>query len=80
MTQDEMDMFAQFEAQFDEPDLEDAIDLSKLTDLEISTMFSDVRRDLLASEQMMNPTTERGRELHSQRAALLIEMSRRGMR
>lgn len=65
----------------------DAVDFTKLTDLQISTRFNEVRDRLNELDQMHSDTglsnvesTPEGRELHSERAALLIEMSRRGMR
>lgn len=69
----------------DEPT--DTVDFTKLTDLEISERFNAVRDRLNELDQMHSDTglskvasTPEGRELHSERAALLVEMSKRGMR
>lgn len=65
----------------------DAVDFTKLTDLQISERFNAVRDRLNELDQMHSDTglskvasTPEGRELHSERAALLVEMSKRGMR
>lgn len=64
-----------------------ATDYTKLTNPEISEQFNEVRDRLVALDEMYADTgltkgesTPEGRELHSKRAALLIEMSRRKMR
>lgn len=77
MTED--DMFAKFEEQFDEVDTSTIVDFTKLSDLEVSTLFSDVRTELIKTDEMLHPTTDEGRRLHSERLALLIEMRKRGM-
>lgn len=57
----------------------DVIDLTTLTDLELSNRFNEVRDALLAIEEMHPDATvtPEGRELHSIRAACLIELRRR---
>ena len=83
MTEDEKDMFELFEEQFadTETDVSDqATDFTKLSNLEISTMFNDVRNDLITMGEMLVVKTDAGRELHSQRTALLVEMAKRKMR
>lgn len=77
MTED--DLFAAFEKQFDEVDTSTIVDFTTLSDLEVSSLFSDVRTELIKTDQMLNPTTDEGRRLHSERLALLIEMRKRGM-
>lgn len=77
MTED--DLFAAFEEQFDEVDTSTIVDFTTLSDLEVSSLFSDVRTELIKTDQMLNPTTDEGRRLHSERLALLIEMRKRGM-
>lgn len=51
-----------------------------LTDPKLILELKRVRDRLLGRGEMLNPTTADGRELHSRRAALLIEMRRRGLR
>ena len=77
MTED--DLFAAFEEQFDEVDTSTIVDFTTLSDLEVSSLFSDVRTELIKTDQMLNPTTDEGRRLHSEHLALLIEMRKRGM-
>lgn len=68
-----------------EPD--DVVDFTKLSDVQVSERFNEVRDRLLQLDQMHSDTglskvesTPEGRDLHSERAALLVEMSKRGMR
>jgi hypothetical protein len=48
-----------------------------LNDVELSSCFNDVRQSLLDMGEMHVPTTDKGRALHSLRAACLIEIRRR---
>lgn len=79
MIAEDDDPFAEFEKQFEEQDLTDTLDFSTLTDLELLSRFSDVRGELYKIQEMMDPRTDRGRELHSERLALLIIMRSRGL-
>jgi hypothetical protein len=54
-------------------------DVSLLTEVELSSRFNKVRQDLLARGEMIDPKTDTGREMHSQRTAYMLEMRRRGM-
>lgn len=80
MSEDEKQMFADLETQFDEPDLGGTVDLAGLRTDELLDRFEDTRETLLTIGQMLNPTTAEARELHSIRAACLIEMRKRGLR
>lgn len=81
------DPFAAFEAQFEDRDGDgdpqsdtiDVIDFTALSNYELSDRFNSVRDKLLEINEMMAPTTDVGRELHSMRAAAIIEMRKRGM-
>lgn len=53
--------------------------VTMLDEVELSRRFNEVRGELLTRGEMISPKTDTGRELHSQRAALLVEMRRRGM-
>lgn len=78
--EDPDDIFASIVAGMDVEDPDDVIDLSTLTDAALSSRFNDVREALLAIGEMHPdavPTAE-GRELHSIRAACLLEMRQRG--
>lgn len=57
----------------------DWVNVQLLDELELSRRYNQTREDLLASGEMLNPTTQAGRDLHSERAAYLIEMKRRKM-
>jgi hypothetical protein len=65
----------------------DVVDITSLTDLELVDMCANVRQELLESGQMLGDSpvsaihaTHQGRELHSLRVALLVEMTKRGLR
>lgn len=73
------DLFAELERQFDDQDLSDTVDYSTLSDHELLNEFSDVRSELLNIREMMNPVTEYGRNLHSKRTALLVQIRARGL-
>lgn len=80
-------VLAEMEKQFEDFEISaDILDPSKdptnvqtLSDAELSEAFNIVRDKLIAMNEMLGePRTQEGRELHSQRAAYLIEMQRRG--
>lgn len=56
---------------------EKLISVRDLNDVELSSALNDVRQELLQRGEMHHPTTDKGRGLHSLRAALLIEVRRR---
>ncbi len=69
----------------EEPD--DVLDIRSLSDWDLVEMSANVRRELLDSDQMYGDlqestavATPEGRDLHSLRVALLVEMNRRGLR
>ena len=85
------EFMAMMENAFGEDDLEppdEAIDITALNDLQLSDLFNQTRDKLLdmgemmADSEMADPdaSTPEGRELHSVRAACLVELSKRGMR
>lgn len=69
---------------------EEVTDVTGLDDLELVRLNEKVRQELLrtpstradgsTSNQMLDPTTDAGRELHSRRVALMVELARRGLR
>lgn len=59
---------------------EDVIVVKDLNDNELVLRFSSVREELYSLDEMVFPRTDRGRELHSIRSAILVEMSNRGLR
>ena len=58
------------------PETKSVQDMSKF---ELGETLHDTRQKLIDMGEMMIPKTEEGRELHSLRAACLIEMKRRGL-
>lgn len=58
----------------------DVIDVTKLDSNKLLSLHTAIRNELYALGEMMEPTTDRGRELHSTRAACLVEMQSRGLR
>lgn len=74
------DLMARLEAEFTDIDTSDVEDVTKLEGGALLRQFALVERQLRDIGEMMQPHSEDGRELHSRRAAYLIEMRRRGMR
>jgi hypothetical protein len=86
---DDRDVLAAMEAEFTDPVVVEGVDVSALSDLDLRNLFDDTREKLYELEQMYSDlkntfgtkdSTAEARELHSVRAACLVEMSRRGMR
>lgn len=74
-------ILAAMAAQLDDIEEPESVDYTTLSESALSAAFNEVRDRLIAIGQMQgDPTTDEGRELHSKRAALLIEMSKRNMR
>lgn len=57
----------------------DVVNVSLLDEAELNKRFTFCKQELYEMGEMLRPKTERGRELHSERAAYLVEMRRRGM-
>lgn len=55
------------------------VNVTLLDDAELSRRFNEVREDLMARGEMINCKTQTGRDLHSQRAAYIIELRKRGL-
>lgn len=55
----------------------DFVNYASLTDLELMLAYDSVRTQLLDLKEMINPKTREGRDLHSERAAMLVEINRR---
>lgn len=75
---DQDDDWASRLADLDEP--ADVIDVTVISNHEIMIRFSRVRERLYELNEMEHPSTDEGRELHSLRSAILVEMSKRGLR
>ena len=74
------DLFADIVAGLDLHEPKDTVNAQSLSNAQLSAVFNEVRDQLIQMGEMMEPKTDVGRDLHSRRAAYLIEMSRRGMR
>jgi len=53
---------------------------SDLEDIELVDRYTEVKDALLDRQEGLNPTTEEGRRLHSERTALLVELAKRELR
>lgn len=51
-----------------------------INEIELVRRFQTVDRELLRLGEVLNPKTQQARDLHSERAAYVIEMHRRGLR
>lgn len=61
----------------DEPD--DVLDVTTLSRAELAQRYNAARRQLTELNEPVHPLTDRGRQLHSERGALRIELRKRGM-
>lgn len=55
------------------------VNVTLLDDAELSRRFNETREELMARGEMINCTTQIGRDLHSMRAAYIIELRKRGL-
>jgi len=78
MTDD--DILAELEDEFSEVVVQDVEVVSTLDAATLLRRFAKVELDLRERGEMMAPRTDTGRELHSARSAMLIELKRRRMR
>jgi hypothetical protein len=76
----EDDLMARLEAEMGEVDTSDVEDVTRLEKGELLRRHARVERELRAMGELLQPRTDAGRALHSQRAAHLIELRRRHMR
>ena len=78
----EDDVLAGLEAQLADIKVGEVEDVSKIPSLQLAMLVHECDQALTAMGQLLhgNPTTEEAREIHSRRAALLIEMAKRGVR
>lgn len=75
------DVIARLEAEFTtDIDTSDVEDVTKLEPGALLRQFALVEIKLRDIGEMMHPHTDEGRDLHSRRAAYLVEMRRRGLR
>lgn len=58
---------------------DDILRVDQLDDLNLAVKHKEVRKALMDSGEMLDPKTDTGRELHSQRVALIVEMRRRNL-
>ena len=71
------DDLSHLEAQLADIGIPDVDDVTSLSDAELSFRLNGIRQRLLGLGEMVAPTTDQGRALHSERGALLLEMRRR---
>lgn len=55
------------------------VNYALLNDVELINAYEDVRQALLGLGEMRFPRSQKARELHSQRAAMLIVLKNRGL-
>lgn len=66
-------------AEIGEPNVTEVVNVQLLDDLELSDRYHQVTNDLMERQEALSQHTAEGRDLHSMRAALRIEMARRGL-
>jgi hypothetical protein len=70
---------AEMEAEFGDPNDTDVVNVQRLDTEGLSARYHDVTNELLEMGEALKPRTAEGRELHSLRAALWVEMTHRGL-
>lgn len=53
------------------------IPVSTLNEFQLSDRLNDLKEELLQRGEALHPTTQTGRDLHSERTAILVEINRR---
>lgn len=73
------EIFAGLMAGLDLQEPVDTVNVALLDEVELSKRYNAVKQSLLERGEMLNPKTQEGRDLHSERAAYLLELRRRRM-
>ena len=76
---DEDGLFAQLEGLFDEVDKEAPTGYGDLSDIELLDLYEETLVQIREIREILSPRTQEGRDLHSKRGALLIELRTRGI-
>jgi hypothetical protein len=66
-------------AQLEDIEIEGVDDATKYDDVTLLTKFNELTEDLKTMGQALHPKTQTARDLHSWRAAILIELHKRGI-
>ena len=75
---DDDDPFVGLEGIFDDVE-QGVVNVTLLSDDALLTEFNAVTEEIKERREVLSPATDRGRELHSLRAALNIELRQRGI-
>lgn len=73
---DEFD-FSEMEAQLEDIQLPEVMSVGVLDDMALLTRFRDLTEELKDRKEAMNPKTQTGRDLHSERNACYVELKKR---
>lgn len=57
----------------------ESLNVTLMTDIQLLDMFQTVTDKLRHRSEMLRPTTDTGRDLHSQRGAIRVELARRNL-
>lgn len=76
---DDDDVWSALEDIFNEFDDGDVIDVTKLDDEALRSQFNSLTEKIKARREVIEPRTDEGRELHSLRAAMSVELRQRGL-
>lgn len=57
----------------------DVVNVALLNEAELNTRLTQIKQELYNLKEMWHPRTEKGRDLHSQRNAITVEMRKRGL-
>lgn len=76
---DDAALFAELEGIFDEVSEYEVVDVTKFGDEELLSQFHSITREIKNRHEVLAPRTDEGRELHSLRAAMSVELRQRGL-
>lgn len=72
-------LFAELEGLFDSVDEVEVVDVTLLGNEELLGRFHELTRKIQDRHEVLAPRTDEGRELHSLRAAMSVELRQRGL-
>lgn len=74
---DEEALFAEIAGVLDGVDTTGTLDVTQLSTTDLLTKQDELTERLIEIRQLLEPQTAEGRELHSQRSAVVVELHRR---
>jgi hypothetical protein len=76
---DPEDIFAQMAGQLADISVPDEQKVTDMATLQLADRLSEIDHELVDRKELLNPTTQEARDLHSLRGAIIVEMKKRGV-